>query len=170
MPWFPLRGDARIALRCATENCAGQPTWRLEAANVGSVYCSGCHEKIESDPHWPELIDPDADRRKIRETIALTFDDAAQQRRFHARLNDEWLPIATAPKDGRDILVAFRDSSEACTGEFPEQSPQCWMMVVRFRGEDSDAGFPWRPPLDGSSVNASMAVGWMPLPNFPRQQ
>lgn len=78
-----------------------------------------------------------------------------------------WQTMETAPKDGRYILVAFRDNSEAARGEFPEQEPQNWIMVVCWRGEDSDAGFPWRPPLDGSSVNAGMAVAWLPMPDHP---
>lgn len=44
--WFKLSGDARLGA-CASENCWGQPTWRLEAEGVGSNYCSGCKEKIE---------------------------------------------------------------------------------------------------------------------------
>lgn len=46
MPWFPLSGDSRITKRCATEGCAGQPSWRLEAEGVGSDYCSGCMRRI----------------------------------------------------------------------------------------------------------------------------
>lgn len=45
--WFPLKGDARLTRRCATEGCGGQPTWRLEAGGVGSDYCPGCKAKIE---------------------------------------------------------------------------------------------------------------------------
>lgn len=45
--WFKLGGDARLGA-CASENCWGQPTWRLEADGVGSNYCSGCREKIEN--------------------------------------------------------------------------------------------------------------------------
>jgi hypothetical protein len=44
--WFTLRGDERLT-RCASEDCGGQPTWRLEADGVGSNYCSGCKEKID---------------------------------------------------------------------------------------------------------------------------
>lgn len=55
MPWFKLTGDARLG-RCASENCGGQPTWRLEADGVGSDYCSGCRENIhrvaESGHHY----------------------------------------------------------------------------------------------------------------------
>lgn len=47
MPWFALTGDERIRDRCASEGCAGQPTWRLEAGGVGSVYCSGCKAQID---------------------------------------------------------------------------------------------------------------------------
>lgn len=48
MPWFELKGDERINERCASENCPGQPTWRLEADGVGSNFCSGCKEHIEN--------------------------------------------------------------------------------------------------------------------------
>lgn len=45
--WFELKGDSRLG-RCASENCGGQPTWRLEAGGIGSSsYCSGCKESID---------------------------------------------------------------------------------------------------------------------------
>lgn len=43
--WFKLTGDARLGC-CASENCGGQPTERLEADGVGSNYCTGCKERI----------------------------------------------------------------------------------------------------------------------------
>ena len=45
MTWFDLTGDSRLG-RCATENCGGQPVFRLEAGGVSSNYCSGCHAMI----------------------------------------------------------------------------------------------------------------------------
>lgn len=59
--WFDLRGDERIAQRCATEGCGGQPTSRLEAGGVGSNYCSGCRAKIEK-PHFLLLSDEELQR------------------------------------------------------------------------------------------------------------
>lgn len=44
--WFALKGDERITRRCATEECHGQPTWKLESGGVGSFYCSGCKEQL----------------------------------------------------------------------------------------------------------------------------
>lgn len=44
--WFKLKGDIRLG-RCASADCGGQPTFRLEADGVGSNYCSGCKERIE---------------------------------------------------------------------------------------------------------------------------
>jgi hypothetical protein len=46
--WFQLAGDERIAQRCASEDCGGQPTWRLESGGIGSNYCSGCKSKIDA--------------------------------------------------------------------------------------------------------------------------
>lgn len=46
--WFELKGDERLK-RCASDECGGQPTWRLESDGVGSNYCSGCREKIEEE-------------------------------------------------------------------------------------------------------------------------
>lgn len=46
--WFQLKGDERITHRCASEDCGGQPTWKLEAGGVGAFYCSGCKEKIDA--------------------------------------------------------------------------------------------------------------------------
>lgn len=43
--WFELRGDERLK-RCATEDCHGQPTWRLEVDGIASNYCSGCKEQL----------------------------------------------------------------------------------------------------------------------------
>lgn len=60
--WFKLGGDARLG-RCASDNCGGQPTWRLEADGVGSNYCSGCREKISpSDPPATGEVDDDDDK------------------------------------------------------------------------------------------------------------
>lgn len=70
--WFELTGDERITRRCATENCGGQPTWRLEAGGVGADYCSGCREQIETlaKPFEPGAVySPDAD-----ETTLLAHD------------------------------------------------------------------------------------------------
>lgn len=47
MTWFALTGDERITKRCATDDCGGQPTWRMEAGGVGSDYCSGCKATVE---------------------------------------------------------------------------------------------------------------------------
>lgn len=44
--WFELKGDQRLTMRCATKDCGGQPTWRLEAGGVGSYYCPGCKAKL----------------------------------------------------------------------------------------------------------------------------
>lgn len=55
MAWFELKGDARLG-RCASENCGGQPTWRLEADGVGSNYCSGCKDYIERSQKNGSLI------------------------------------------------------------------------------------------------------------------
>lgn len=43
--WFDLHGDKRLG-RCATEDCGGQPAYRLEVDGTGSDYCSGCRAKI----------------------------------------------------------------------------------------------------------------------------
>lgn len=45
--WFRLKGDERIRERCASEECHGQPIWRLEVDGVGSVYCAGCKNRID---------------------------------------------------------------------------------------------------------------------------
>lgn len=44
--WFVLNGDERLG-RCATEGCAQQPNFRLEACGVGCNYCSACRSRIE---------------------------------------------------------------------------------------------------------------------------
>lgn len=53
--WFKLQGDSRLG-RCASEQCGGQPTWRLEAGGIGSDYCSGCKALIDGEaaPITPE--------------------------------------------------------------------------------------------------------------------
>lgn len=55
--WFELTGDKRLG-RCASEDCGGQPTWRLESGGVGSNYCSGCKEKIDwaCTEKYPEAV------------------------------------------------------------------------------------------------------------------
>lgn len=54
--WFELKGDTRLTC-CASEDCGGQPTWRLEADGVGSNYCSGCRERIDPNCEWVEVTD-----------------------------------------------------------------------------------------------------------------
>lgn len=44
--WFERKGDARLGC-CTTDDCLGQPIWRLEAGGVGSNYCPNCKDKIE---------------------------------------------------------------------------------------------------------------------------
>lgn len=45
--WFERSGDKRLGI-CTTDDCMGQPTWRMEAGGVGSNYCSGCKERIDA--------------------------------------------------------------------------------------------------------------------------
>lgn len=61
--WFELKGDERITQRCASEDCGGQPTFRLEAGGVGSNYCSGCKAKIETLDDWMAREDADQAKR-----------------------------------------------------------------------------------------------------------
>ena len=54
--WFELKGDKRLGI-CMSENCGGQPAWRLEAGGIGSDYCSGCKEAIERLQVQAEAVD-----------------------------------------------------------------------------------------------------------------
>lgn len=55
--WFALKGDERIARRCATDGCGGQPTWKLESGGAGSYYCPGCKAKIMGDQHCRDVFE-----------------------------------------------------------------------------------------------------------------
>ena len=45
--WIYLKpGERRV--HCATDGCEGQPLWRLEVDGIGSVFCSGCRDKIKN--------------------------------------------------------------------------------------------------------------------------
>lgn len=81
--WFKLlKGDAGLG-RCATEDCGGKPTWRLEADGTGSNYCSGCRVKIENErtirkpsdaasrDQWREVTKEDV--KNIEELVAPEF-------------------------------------------------------------------------------------------------
>jgi len=46
MTWFNISRDRHI-VRCDTEWCEYQASFRLEAGGVGSNYCSACKIKIE---------------------------------------------------------------------------------------------------------------------------
>lgn len=71
MPWFDLKGDARLG-RCTTDNCGGQPTSRLEAHGVGSNYCSGCRAEIEaSDRRHAQEVE--AEYPRVCETHGTRF-------------------------------------------------------------------------------------------------
>ncbi len=51
--WFRLNGDERLNRRCDSDECYGQPTWRLEVGGIASNYCSGCKERIEQEKVLP---------------------------------------------------------------------------------------------------------------------
>lgn len=63
----------------------------------------------------------------------------------------EWLPIATAPKDGTDIL--------ACDARVIG-----WMLVVSYDAEDLPVC--WLT-ADGPAYHHDMFTHWMPLPEPP---
>ncbi len=63
--WFALKGDERLG-RCATEECCGQPIYRLEAGGVGSNYCSGCYAAIKRKP---ESATPEQDRAAMNQPL-----------------------------------------------------------------------------------------------------
>ena len=88
-----------------------------------------------------------------------------------------WRPIATAPKDGRDLLVTwlhtFDDGSEYCPGHFILAYFKDWYgtrkgawvyegdFAVRFEPD----GFHYQPQLNHNGWNAP--THWMPLPMLP---
>ena len=155
MPWFKLSGDDRITKRCASAECAGQPTWRLEAHDVGSDYCSGCKDKI--DPHWADLEDT-RPPRMIRETITFTFKSEAQQARFHERLeaatfecaaraqgtaggNDpadcDW-PVCDCDPHAAKVIAALHESGWKSPDEVREYAKKTRAQVVREYEADKD--------------------------------
>lgn len=69
--WFQLKGDERITRRCASEDCGGQPTWKLEAGGVGAFYCSGCKEKINAA--LPQKFDDAEPFGRQPEPVMVTF-------------------------------------------------------------------------------------------------
>lgn len=42
--WIEIKSSKRGI--CTTDDCLGQPAWRLEAGDVGSDYCSACALEI----------------------------------------------------------------------------------------------------------------------------
>jgi len=62
-----------------------------------------------------------------------------------------WQPIATAPRDGTDILVCAFGAT---------------MLVVAFDNEAKNPEFPWLT-LDGPGYNKDAPTHWMPLPTPP---
>lgn len=80
---FKLPGDRRLG-RCATEWCGGQPVYRLEAAGVGSDYCSGCSARIRVSNHAPSALD---------DTITSIIRDVAE------------LPDRTSPGDDTETML-----------------------------------------------------------------
>ncbi len=80
--WFEIKGDARLG-RCATEGCGGQPTFRLEAAGIGSNYCSGCRENIDLEPWDPRRDCPW--KCKVGEENCRCMDEREDRRIADAR-------------------------------------------------------------------------------------
>jgi len=60
-----------------------------------------------------------------------------------------WQPISTAPRDGTDILAAWRDGM-GC-------------LVVSWDADEGDSGWPWTT-LDGSRYARAAFTHWQPLP------
>ena len=76
MTWFRLRGDARLG-HCDSDNCGGQPMWRLEAGGIGSNYCSGCRQKIDPSRCTCQFVKDDygAPQIKVCEACSVSNGD-----------------------------------------------------------------------------------------------
>jgi len=91
----------------------------------------------------------------VSERVALEPEVFAALVRFAARMgwrvrtlkDDRWQPVETAPKDGRQILVAFRG----------DLVPLWWKLTVFY---DNDGGWHGLPP-------GIMFTHWMDLPADP---
>jgi hypothetical protein len=66
-----------------------------------------------------------------------------------------WRDIASAPRDGTDILVLWGDGTGAC-------------LVVSWDEGASDPKWPWLT-LDGPNYHLTAFSHWMPLPASPLQ-
>ena len=98
--------------------------------------------------------------RKAREArVAAAFAEAnARTGLFKARAGSNgWQPIGTAPRDGTEVLVQFKDKSVAI---------RCWGYV----GKDCPENYGWQSTeFEGShSYGDQHLAYWQPLPE-PRE-
>lgn len=52
--WQRIEGAEMI---CATDTCSYEPSWRLDAGGIESVYCTRCKTKIEAATMTQEQFD-----------------------------------------------------------------------------------------------------------------
>jgi len=68
----------------------------------------------------------------------------------------KWLPMATAPKDGKPIIVTYRRSD----GVWMEPVVAIWREGLwAYRGDPARRPIPWTPETSDQV--------WMPMPAFP---
>lgn len=152
----------------APELLAENVTRQLEEADGFWVSCSGCHESIDGastspmDPVFKchrgggcsecggigAIWDTTDYEEMARFIIAEDAKNAEPESARHAQ--QTWQPIATAPKDGTDILL--------CDARLMNLR-----MVASWEQDDHD--FPWTT-LDGS-YHAERFTHWQPLPAPP---
>lgn len=80
---------------------------------------------------------------------ALAKFEAQRRRRAMQRIKPPWKPIASAPRDGREILAAWMDDLGT------------WNLEIAHWSE-SDRHF-----LDQRGGRTGELTGWMPRPKFP---
>lgn len=96
-------------------------------------------------------------------------DDIESQIREHGEdCRPKWLPIESAPKDGRHILVGdFTKGRERFFGWYDGRAHP-WQDVVHYWSRPSEEGFYMS---NGDQERPVMnATHWMPLPDPPKEQ
>lgn len=74
----------------------------------------------------------------------------------------EWMPIETAPKDGRMVLLGYLDKN----GTFGVRGGY-WYLIWPNKPE-ADYAYAWCCPI-GKYILDQRATHWAPLPNLPKE-
>lgn len=137
---------------CKHENCRPHWDW-VECEDCGGAKVSGKDWGVAAGLGWqwhPSHAAAQFYRDHGRYPVPLAAEAAMRER-------PTWHPMNTAPKDGRRLLLLFRDDlPERCAG----------FNGIPFVGRHAGSGYLWSfaAPVGMGGFPDEWLVGWQPIP------